>query len=75
MGCSVMSVTHKRSGWGLAKSRSTRAAAVATFAVFRHLGRPEMPRSPALRISVSTVWWHTATPRPPASPAWTRLAP
>ncbi len=47
-----------------AKSRSTRFDAVAAWAILRYFGRPDTPRSPARRISVSTVWRHTAMPRP-----------
>lgn len=51
VGCSVMPVTHSRSGWGLAKSQSTRSAAAAILGTLRNLGGPETPRSPTRRIS------------------------
>lgn len=79
VGCSVMSVTHNRSGPTRAKSRSTRSVAVAvavtTRGTFLRRFGPGRPYIWARDINISMALWPTLTPRPRASSAWTRRAP
>lgn len=54
VGCSVMSVSQRRSGSVRANWRSTRSPAVGWFGMRRYFGRPDRPCRPALRINNHT---------------------
>ena len=62
VGCSVISVTHSRSGSSRQNRRSTRSLAVATLGIRRKCGRPDAPAIPARRMSRSIA--HRPTRRP-----------
>ncbi len=75
VGCSVMSVTHRRSGSSRWNCRLTRSVAVAIWGTRRNLGLPENPAMPARRMSSSTAQWPTETPSLIVSSAWIRRTP